>query len=529
MSFHIESYELIENEDAYLRLNSSWKIQSINDEGAKLFRDTRKNCIGRSVMDYISHEDAALFKTLLTKAMQNEKSSRLKLRYSIFEKTKITEIGIYPAGDGLSIVFKDITASIRFEQAIQEKYEKVMLLSETTNDMIGSRKPEELLNTLYNKLSEYLDLDVFINFMYVPSSNHLVLSNYSGITKEEANGISLLQIGQAICGAAAERKEAMLVEHVDASLDKRTETIKKFGLKAYVSHPLVYHGKLLGTLSFGSKTRPEFKAFELEVIQTACEQVASLLERICMIAELKKNNRELTEAKEAAEKASKAKSHFLSMMSHELRTPLHTIMGFSDILLDEKKDPVTGWQREKIQKIASAGDHLLHVINDILDLVRLEKGKPFIKKEATPVNKIVKNSVKWILPFAETKGITIEQKLARHEILAAANKVRLKQIMLNLLSNAVKYNRQNGAIFVRVEKKEEMAFISVKDTGYGISVEDQRKIFDPFYRSTSFYWEVEGSGVGLSLTKQLVEEMGGTLGVESELDKGSTFWVKLPL
>ncbi|WP_338778538.1 ATP-binding protein [Metabacillus sp. FJAT-52054] len=530
MSFHIETFEKNENEDAYISLDRSWCIQFINAQGAKLFRDTPNKCIGRNVMDYLKHDDARTFKALFTEAIQHKESSRLKLTYQIDGVLKRVEICVYPAESGISLVFKDMTAAYKVEKAIHAKNEKLTLLSETASGMIESQKPTELLDTLFNKLSDYLDLDVYINYMAKPSSGSLVLANYSGITAKEAKAIAVIEFGQAVCGAVAESKDAMIIENVQNSLESRVKIIKNLGIKAYVSHPLVSHGKLLGTLSFGSKTRSQFKASEIELIQTACTQLSNLLERICMIAELKKNNIALTQAKDAAEKASKAKSHFLSMMSHELRTPLHTIMGFSDILLDKKDEPLTNRQKEKISKISNAADHLLHVINDILDLVRLEKGKPFIKNEITPVKKIVKDSIKWILPFAETKGITIETNLhGQGEIFLTANKVRLKQIMLNLLSNAVKYNRDHGRIEVIVSQEIDFALIQIKDTGFGISKEDELRIFDPFFRSDSHYWDVEGSGVGLSLTKQLADEMGGSLGVKSTLGEGSLFWVKLPL
>jgi signal transduction histidine kinase/ActR/RegA family two-component response regulator len=237
---------------------------------------------------------------------------------------------------------------------------------------------------------------------------------------------------------------------------------------------------------------------------------------------------ELREATNVAELANRAKNDFLSRMSHELRTPLNAILGFSQLLeLDELDET----QRKSVAQIIKGGRHLLALINDILDISRIEGGNLAMSLEPVRVDEVMAETVTLMRPMAAARGI--ELLAADSGTLASANvladRQRVTQIILNLVSNAIKYNRPDGRVTLSCEPVEGEHFrIVVTDTGPGISVENLDRLFVPFERLGAERTEVEGSGVGLALSRRLAEAMGGTVDVDSHVGTGSRFWVQLP-
>jgi PAS domain S-box-containing protein len=244
------------------------------------------------------------------------------------------------------------------------------------------------------------------------------------------------------------------------------------------------------------------------------------------ITDRKNMEQEIMLAKEEAEKANKAKSDIISKMSHELRTPLNGILGFAQLL--EIDDSLTEQQKEFVEKILSGGRHLLNLVNEILDLSRIESGKLKLSFDYVKLEPIIEESIKLIQPLAEEKKIRIIKKLEKNrDDYIYTDPVRFKQIMLNLLSNAVKYNRENGVVIISSRHDQENIYIHVRDSGIGIAKEEWEKIFTPFYRIKGTH--VDGAGIGLSLVKQLVQLMGGKVGMHSTLGEGSDFWFSLPV
>ena len=233
-----------------------------------------------------------------------------------------------------------------------------------------------------------------------------------------------------------------------------------------------------------------------------------------------------------ARAASDEKSAFLARVSHELRTPLNAVLGFAQMLQYDPKTPLTSSQEESVGNIIEGGQHLLELVNDILDLVRIEAHQVSLSVQKVDANEIVKNCVDLSLPLGQPNGVEIIDGLSdRAPFLLRADEVRLKQILLNLLSNAVKYNRPNGKVVVDGwETKNKFLRLEVSDTGIGITKEDFQGVFEVFQRIDADPMVArEGTGIGLSVSKLLVEKMAGRIGFESELGVGSTFWVELPL
>ncbi len=238
----------------------------------------------------------------------------------------------------------------------------------------------------------------------------------------------------------------------------------------------------------------------------------------------------LRASEETADAANRAKTEFLSSMSHELRTPMNAILGFGQLLLSEPTAPLGANQRAFVEQILKAGRHLLELINEILDLARIEAGKMVLSVEPVSVADVVSECLPLIQHMAGEKNVRIEPLPANLALQVTADYMRLKQVLLNLLTNAVKYNRNGGRVSIGVSTGAPgRARISVFDTGHGIPEALQKDLFQPFQRLGSNTLDVEGTGIGLALTRNLVTAMNGEIGFKSVLGTGTTFWIDLPL
>jgi len=231
-----------------------------------------------------------------------------------------------------------------------------------------------------------------------------------------------------------------------------------------------------------------------------------------------------------AEDSSRTRNEFLSTMSHELRTPLNSIIGFSDLLIEGSLGPLNERQTKYIQNVHNSGKRLLKVINDILDLSKVEAGTTELEPETFKIAKVLDEIERVSGPRASAKKLTLKFRVDKRLTTVTADKMRFKQVLYNLISNAIKFTPEGGNVTVSAEKEDKMLRVSVADTGIGISKKDQEYLFQPFKQLDYFLnRRYEGTGLGLALVKRFVEMHGGTVRVESEPGKGSVFTFELPV
>jgi len=287
----------------------------------------------------------------------------------------------------------------------------------------------------------------------------------------------------------------------------------------YTSKPIIDKGKVVGAVvNFTDITSRKNAEEELQHAYNELEK------------RIKERTHELNQAKELAEHHNQAKSEFLSRMSHELRTPMNAILGFAQIMDESRKDPLSDSHKSRISQILKAGNHLLELINEVLDLAQVEAGKITVSLEPINIAELAIDVLNVVQPMAEKFNIRLVDEItAQNSVYIVADKTRLKQVLFNLLSNGIKYNRKEGSVTLSLKKQIDGTInILVTDTGMGIPPEKLEKIFVPFDRLGAEGSQVEGTGIGMTISKNLVELMNGRINVHSTIGKGSQFSVSLP-
>jgi signal transduction histidine kinase len=302
------------------------------------------------------------------------------------------------------------------------------------------------------------------------------------------------------------------------------------GIKSLVFVPLCWEDKGIGSIWVGRSFTGAFTDKQLVLLRTFADQAAIAIQNARLFREIQQKSAELQVANRQLQVANKHKSDFLANMSHELRTPLNAIIGFSEVMIEKMFGELNEKQIEYQQDIHASGKHLLSLINDILDLSKIEAGRMELELSTFHLPTAVSNAVTLIRERAQRHGIAlgieVDDRLGDFQ----ADERKVKQILLNLLSNAVKFTPDGGRVDVTAKLDTDKVEIAVKDTGVGISAEDQRLLFEEFKQlGSDSSRKAEGTGLGLALTKRLVELHGGQIVVHSAVGQGSTFKVSLPL
>lgn len=298
-------------------------------------------------------------------------------------------------------------------------------------------------------------------------------------------------------------------------------------LDNYLGVPIYSGARLIGMYAIANCRQPLNQAL-IDWLQPFTDTCALLINLYRQMAEREEAARALEHARDQAEAANRAKSEFLSSMSHELRTPLNAILGFSQLLGNAKRHPLAEKQQRQVAQIEKSGQHLLSLINEVLDLAKIEAGRLSLSIEPLSLANVFDDACATLEATADAAGITLTCHAPPKEWMIEADYTRTKQVLLNLLSNAIKYNRPQGRIDLRAERQGERLCISVSDTGMGIDARHLDALFEPFNRLDAEHGPIEGTGIGLAITRELIERMNGEIGVESRVGQGSRFYFTLP-
>ena len=299
--------------------------------------------------------------------------------------------------------------------------------------------------------------------------------------------------------------------------------LARFGYRASLAVPLLREDRIIGALVVRRKSTGEFRPEVIELLKTFATQSVLAIQNARLFREIEEKSRQI-------EAANRHKSEFLANMSHELRTPLNAIIGFSEVLQERYFGELNEKQAEYTDDILTSGRHLLSLINEILDLSKVEAGRMELELATFDLPLAIDNARTFVRERATTHGITIDVSVDERLGDIVGDERKIKQILLNLLSNAVKFTPEGGRISINARQTNGSVEISVTDTGIGIAEEDQPKIFEEFRQvGTDYAHKVEGTGLGLTLAKKFVELHGGKIWVESEVGKGSTFIFTLPI
>jgi len=293
------------------------------------------------------------------------------------------------------------------------------------------------------------------------------------------------------------------------------------GMRSMLAVPLLRENHLLGGLVINRRAPGGFDPKAVELLQTFATQSALAIQNARLYREIETKSREL-------ETASRHKSEFLANMSHELRTPLNAIIGFSEVLAERMFGEINDKQAEYLDDIVVSGRHLLALINDILDLSKIEAGRMELDLSEFELAAVIANTLSLVRERAQRRGIALASVVDPRIGPVRADERKVKQVLLNLLSNALKFTPEGGRIDVRAGLARDHVEIAVTDTGVGISPEDQATVFEEFRQVGAAAKKVEGTGLGLAISRKFVELHGGAIRVASEPGKGSTFTFTLP-
>jgi signal transduction histidine kinase len=300
------------------------------------------------------------------------------------------------------------------------------------------------------------------------------------------------------------------------------EVGRAIGFRSQLTVLMLRNGEPIGVVNVARREPGAFSQTHVELLMTFADQAVIAIENVRLFKELAAANRELAAA-------SQHKSEFLANMSHELRTPLNAIIGFSEVLSEKTFGELNQKQEEYSKDIHASGQHLLSLINDILDLSKIEAGRMELELTAFHLPTALDNAVTLVRERAGRKSITLQTNVDERLGEVRADERKIRQVVLNLLSNAIKFTPEGGRIEVATLPKDGFVEVSVSDTGVGIAPEDQEAIFQEFRQVGTAEKKAEGTGLGLTLCRKFVELHGGRIWVKSQVGVGSTFTFTIPV
>ncbi len=350
------------------------------------------------------------------------------------------------------------------------------------------------------------------------------LGAYHGANREDVQRVYPHAVDATTAtGTAVTTRNVVHFADLDRVPDAARRAFQAFGIRAAIGAPMMWEGRGIGAIWVAREYSGPFSDKEIALLKTFADQAVIAIQNVRLFREIQDKSRQL-------EIANQHKSEFLANMSHELRTPLNAIIGFSEVLLERLFGDLNEKQDDYLKDIHSSGRHLLNLINDILDLSKVEAGRMELDPSTFDLPTAIANAMTLIRERAQRHGIALHQDVAAQLGDVVADERKFKQILLNLLSNAVKFTPDGGTIKVSARREPDSIVVAVHDTGIGIAPEDQEAVFEEFRQvGRNYTSKQEGTGLGLALTRRFVELHGGRINVDSTPGKGSTFTFTIPV
>ena len=421
-------------------------------------------------------------------------------------------------------LFKELEAQTR---ALTRSVGELRALGEVGQAISSTLDLETVLSTIVSRATHLAGMDGGSIWEYDEASEEFYLHATDRLPDElvEVLRATPIRKGEGALGRLALTGEPVEIRDItdeSAYQSRVREVIIRCGYRSVLAVPLLCEDRLLGALAVIRSSPGDFAVDVVALLKTFATQSALAIQNARLFREIEDKSHQL-------EVASQHKSEFLANMSHELRTPLNAIIGFSEVLAERMFGEINDKQAEYLADILESGRHLLSLINDILDLSKIEAGRMELERTTFHLPNAIENALTLVRERAQRHGITLGRTIDERLGMIDADERKVKQVLLNLLSNALKFTPEGGRIDVRAAARDDGVEISVTDTGVGIAPEDQTTVFEEFRQVGSAAKKVEGTGLGLAISRKFIELHGGRIWVESQVGLGSTFAFTLPL
>jgi signal transduction histidine kinase/ActR/RegA family two-component response regulator len=411
------------------------------------------------------------------------------------------------------------------QRELARKVEQLQALNEVGETVSSTLVLDEVLFKIILNAVRFAECDGGSIMEYVEAERRFLARTTYPSSPALLSGLRKINIAldETLVGRAASEGHPIGISDIAlVDRDVHLELLYKDGWRSVLAVPVLRDGQIIGVMVVRRKTPGGFSNEVLDFMETFASQSALAVFNARLFRELERKRAEL-------QVASEHKSDFLASMSHELRTPLNAVIGFSEVLLERMFGDLNERQEEYLRDILNSGKHLLELLNEILDLSKVEAGRMELEPSVFPVRGVIEHTIALVRERAALHGITLTLKIDPALDLIESDELRFKQVMLNLLSNAVKFTPDGGHIEVKAERTKRGMTVTVTDNGIGIPSEDQERIFDAFHQGRRGPSREEGTGLGLTLCRRIVALMGGVMTLHSEVGVGSTFGFTVPI
>ncbi|MDA0987276.1 MAG: response regulator [Bacteroidetes bacterium] len=487
---------------------------------------TREKVIGKNVFDIFPKAEHDELGKKYKLALDDQSFQSIQSYYRDDFMEAWYDVRIYPTENGLSVFFQDITS-----QKLEEMQRLCLL--ELSKIVTNNSQVEDICNDVVGLLSTTFKIkkDDILIFKFLKSENKISLVAPSILEAKLTNSEAVIEIdkiNESVIADSINSKSIILTENLSRSIRfifSPTSTVSTI-IKSIIALPIIIENELFGIIEFTIDLKKQIAERHTSFLSLFINELAIAIHRRLLLEELTRKNIELEIQRKQIIEANETLKRFLAFFSHELRSPLTSINGFSDLLIEQASSIEPEKIKEYAETINLSGEHLLLLINDILDLSKLEAGKMSLSYENVPIKDFLFSVHKVLKPALQKKNLSLHFSIDNEVELITIDQLRFKQVLLNLIGNAIKFSYNENIIYVSVNRVNNSIEFVIKDSGMGIKNDELAKLFQPFVQTSN---SQEGSGLGLAISKKIIGLHGGIISVSSVWQEGTTIQVKLPM